>query len=81
MFVGDFHNGRIYHFELNENREALSLSRVGDKIVHNQTEIQDYVFGEGFGGITDLEVNPYDGFIYVLSFNRGAIYRIVPVGQ
>jgi aldose sugar dehydrogenase len=82
MFVGEFHNGSIYHFELNEGRDALSLSgKVGDKIVHNETEIQDYVFGEGFGGITDLEVNPYDGLIYVLSFDRGAIYRIVPVVQ
>ena len=82
MFVGDFHNGSIYHFELNEDRDALSLSgKVGDKIVHNQSEIQDYIFGMDFGGITDLEVNPYDGFIYVLSFDRGAIYRIVPTVQ
>ena len=79
MFVGDFHNGRIYHFELNEDRNALSLSsQIGDKIVYNQSEIQNHIFGAGFGGITDIEVNPYDGFIYVLSFDRGSIYRIIP---
>jgi glucose/arabinose dehydrogenase len=82
MFVGDYHNGSIYHFELNEDRDALSLSgMVEDKIVHNQSEIQAYIFGTDFGGITDLEINPYDGFIYVLSYDRGAIYRIVPTIQ
>jgi aldose sugar dehydrogenase len=79
MFVGAFHSGRIYHFELNEARNALSLSsQIGDKIVYNETEIQNHIFGTGFGGITDIQVNPYDGLIYVLSFDGGTIYRIAP---
>jgi aldose sugar dehydrogenase len=32
-------------------------------------------FGSGFGGITDIETGP-DGFLYVLSFDNGVIYRI-----
>jgi glucose/arabinose dehydrogenase len=81
MFVAEFHNGTIYHFDLNEARDALSISSmIEDKIVYDRGEIQNHVFGEGFGGITDLEVNPYDGFIYVLSFDKGSIYRIVPRG-
>jgi aldose sugar dehydrogenase len=82
MFVGDYHNGIIYHFNLNEERDELSLSsEIDDKVVYDRTEIQDHIFGAGFGGITDIKVNPYDGFIYVLSFDMansiGKLYRIV----
>jgi glucose/arabinose dehydrogenase len=35
------------------------------------------MFGSGFGGITDMEVGP-DGYLYVLSFDRGMLYRISP---
>jgi hypothetical protein len=35
------------------------------------------MFGEGFYGVTDLEVGPHDGYLYVLSFLQGKIYRIV----
>ncbi len=38
----------------------------------------DIIFGDGFGGISDLEVGPYDGYLYVVSLGHGAIYRIVP---
>jgi hypothetical protein len=37
-----------------------------------------HIFGHGFGTITDLQVGP-DGYLYVLSYTSGAIYRIVPV--
>ena len=37
----------------------------------------EVTFGTGFGGITDLETGPADGFLYVLSINDGAIYKIV----
>jgi hypothetical protein len=33
------------------------------------------MFGTGFGSITDLEIGP-DGFLYVLSFNDGILYKI-----
>jgi aldose sugar dehydrogenase len=51
---------------------------LADKIANNATENKDIIFGEGFGGITDLEVGPYDGYLYVVSLGHGAIYRIVP---
>jgi aldose sugar dehydrogenase len=35
------------------------------------------VFGSGFGGISDMDVGP-DGYLYVLSFGNGAIYKISP---
>jgi glucose/arabinose dehydrogenase len=69
MFVGDIINGNLYHFKLNEQRTGLLVG----KVATNQQEI---VFGNGFGGITDLQVGP-DGYLYVLSYS-GTIYRIVP---
>jgi hypothetical protein len=30
------------------------------------------------GAITDLQVSPYDGYLYVVSFSGGKIYRILP---
>ncbi len=78
LFVGDVHNGWIYHFDLNEYRTDLILDGLlADKIANTPEEMQETIFGEGFGGITDLEVGP-DGYLYVVSIGQGAIYRIVP---
>jgi glucose/arabinose dehydrogenase len=77
MFVGDIHNGRIYHFDLNEHRTGLSLAgKIDDKVVNNEREIRSRIFGEDFVGITDIEINQYDGFLYILSY-EGKIYRII----
>jgi glucose/arabinose dehydrogenase len=79
LFVGDVHNGRIYHFDLNEDRTELVLEGpLADKIIDTPSieEFSNIIFGEGFGGITDLEVGP-DGYLYVVSIGQGAIYRIV----
>jgi hypothetical protein len=68
----------IYHFDLNEYRTDLILEGpLADKIANTPEEMQETIFGEGFGGITDLEVGP-DGYLYVVSIGQGAIYRIVP---
>jgi glucose/arabinose dehydrogenase len=80
IFVGDVHNGRIYHFELNEARTGLVLEEpLDDKVADDDGENEDIVFGEGFGSISDLEVGP-DGYLYVVSIGLGGIYRIVPGG-
>jgi hypothetical protein len=42
-------------------------------------ESEDIIFAHGFGTITDLEVGPDDGYLYVVSLVHGAIYRIFPV--
>ena len=71
MFVGDFHNGNIYHFKLSHDRTRLQLDPpLQDKIANNLEETRNVIFGEGFGGITDLEVGP-DGYLYVLSLYQG----------
>jgi aldose sugar dehydrogenase len=71
MFVADFHNGNIYHFKLNKDRTELILpGDLRDKIADDVDELEDVIFGQGFGGITDLEVGP-DGYLYVLSLHQG----------
>jgi plastocyanin len=47
-----------------------------DREVNDPKENQPFVFGQGFGGITDIEVSP-DGFMYVLSYT-GSLFKIVP---
>jgi aldose sugar dehydrogenase len=79
MFVADFHGGNIYHFKLNQNRTGLVLNgTLADKIAHNAQELEDIKFAVGMGAITDLQVSPYDGYLYVVSFSGGKIYRILP---
>jgi aldose sugar dehydrogenase len=76
MFVGDYEFGRIYHFELNTERDALLLNgSLADKIADNDSELQNIIFGEDFGVPTDLDIGP-DGMLYVSSLRDGAIYRI-----
>jgi glucose/arabinose dehydrogenase len=81
LFVADDLNGNIYHFMLNHQRTGLLLppGPLADGIANSNDSLNQIIFGKGFGGITDLEVNPYDGYLYVLAFDQGAIYRIVPV--
>jgi glucose/arabinose dehydrogenase len=79
MFVADFNNGRVYDFNLNSQRSALLLGgALSDGIANMDAETQSVIFGEGFGGISDLKVGMGDGYLYVLSISGGALYRIVP---
>ena len=81
IFVGSIVTGNIYHFDLNEDRTQLVLTGdLEDKIAETrETGEQDIVFGEGFAGISDLEVGP-DGNLYVVSLGQGKIFRIVSSG-
>jgi aldose sugar dehydrogenase len=81
IFVGDFHNGNLYHFKLNKDRTGLALDgALADNIANDDTELSTAIFGNEFGSISDLEVGP-DGYLYIVSIGLGAIYRIVPVGN
>jgi len=67
VFVGDFNNGNIYHFDLNTERTGLLLDgRLADKIANTRDDLQDVIFAHGFGAILDIEVGP-DGYLYILS--------------
>lgn len=80
MFVGDVHNGRLYRFDLNQERTGLVLPEaLADKVIQTPTSpgLEDIIFGQGFAGITDIEVGP-DGYLYVVSIGQGKIFRVVP---
>jgi glucose/arabinose dehydrogenase len=81
MFLGDVNEGKIYHFNLNQNRTQLILDgQVEDKVAGAPDEIPEKMeFGQGFGTITDIELGP-DGYMYILTHDKsdGAVYRIVP---
>jgi len=80
LLVGDVHNGRLWHFDLNENRTGLSLKgELADKIANYYNETAGIVLGEDFGEITDIKVGP-DGYVYVVVYSKqyGEILRIVP---
>jgi glucose/arabinose dehydrogenase len=67
LFVGDFKNGNIYNFKLNQNRKGLSLSGpLKDLIADSPNEYERILFGKGFGNITDIAVGP-DGYLYILT--------------
>ena len=80
IFVGDVHNGRIYHFKLNNERNDLLLPEsLAGKFIQNPVNpgAESIVFGDGFSGVTDLTVGP-DGYLYVVSIGQGKVYRILP---
>jgi aldose sugar dehydrogenase len=78
MLVADVNYHRIYHFELNQNRTALSLQGpLIDKVADTDKELNNVIFATGFGVITDLEIGP-DGYLYFVAFDEGKIFRIVP---
>lgn len=80
IFIGGVHNGHIYHFKLNQDRNDLSLPQgLAQRYISNPLTVgsEDVVFGTGFGGVTDLTVGP-DGYLYVVSISDGKIFRIMP---
>ena len=73
MFVGDFNNGNLYHFKLNQQRTGLVLNGpLEDRVANNTNELEKgkTIFGQGFGGIMDVQVGPDDGYLYILSLNK-----------
>jgi glucose/arabinose dehydrogenase len=93
IFVGDINNGNLYYFKINENRTGIDFVREEnensyndqediqaglqqDLVADNKDELTEVKFGTDFGRITDIETGP-DGFLYILSYEDGKVYRIV----
>ena len=81
MFVGTYLDGNVYHFELSQDRNHLSLPqdiKINSNVLKtwNSTGYKDIIFGTGFGGISNLSISP-DGYLYVVSFEKGKIYKII----
>jgi len=79
VFIGDIRNGNLYFLEMNPMRNGFKLNSPGldDKVVDNTQELDSITLATGFTGITDLKTGP-DGYLYVLSYQDGSIYRIGP---
>ena len=87
MFVGDINNGLLYRFTLNEDRDNIfindtfvgDIDSLDDNEINDPKENQPLIFGQGFGGITDIQVGP-DGYLYVSTYS-GSIYKILPISD
>ena len=81
LFLGSIHTGEMYRFKLSQDRTQLLLPEaLNDGVADTDTEAnsQAIVFGTGFAGISDIEVSPFDGHMYVVSLGQGKIFKIVP---
>jgi aldose sugar dehydrogenase len=71
----------LYFFKLNNDRTGIELDSLqqsaglSDLVVDNNDELSSITIGTGFGNISDIKTSP-DGFLYILSFDDGNIYRI-----
>ncbi len=87
IFVGDVNNGYLYRFTLNDKRDDIkfdntygpTINVIKGNEIRKPSESLPIVFGQGFGGITDIQVGP-DGYLYVLSYT-GGLYRILPTAD
>lgn len=80
LFVGTFNAGKIYRFDLTDDRTQLVLppslqSRI--LLTLNSTGSDEIEFGSGFGGINSITIGP-DGYLYVVGVVNGAVYKISP---
>ena len=76
IFAGDINNGMLYYFVVDDERDGLVLEGGLADMVADGGEVDVVTFGNGFGGVTDVETGP-DGNLFVLSYG-GSIYRISP---
>lgn len=89
IFVGDINNGNLYYLEVNKNRTGIKFGYdidnnqaglLSDLVADDKNEVTAITFATGFGGITDIKSGP-DGFLYILSYGNGILYRIVPASH
>ena len=83
-FVGDYHYGTIYKFQLNSDRTGFVFSdpRVTDLVLEEDNTLvwnitHENIFVSGFKGVSDIKF--HNNAMYVISIIDGKIYRISPV--
>jgi glucose/arabinose dehydrogenase len=87
LVVASCNFGQLFKFRLNEERNGFDFQTdhlkdlVANFITINDTKdfesMQEILFGEGFGCLTDVEFGP-DGNLYLVSLTDNTIYRILP---
>jgi aldose sugar dehydrogenase len=82
MFVGSVEEGQIFHLDLSKDRNDLASQNLTEDKILREDGQEDALFASDFGIVTDIQVGPGDGYLYVVAGDRpsqsGAIYRIVP---
>ncbi len=84
IFIGDINAGDLYFFKIDDNRTGIRIDSstsghtdLTDLIADPQDDLSPALFASGFSGrITDVETG-FDGYVYVLTYSDGHIYRIV----
>lgn len=78
MIVGDFKKGDLYLLSLNEKRDNILIEpkdkNLLDRVIDSKNKAEALIFGKGFS-ISDIKIGQ-DGFLYVLSFSDGILYKI-----
>jgi hypothetical protein len=78
LFDGDFSNGNLYYFKVNQGRTGLKFDEnqtgLSDSVADNSMELSKINFGTGFGSITDVK-SGLDRFLFVLDFDMGSIFQ------
>lgn len=84
IFIGDINAGDLYFFKIDDNRSGvrtdpltLGHTDLSDSVADLQDDLSPVLFARGFSGrITDVETGP-DGYLYILTYSDGRMYRIV----
>ena len=76
LFIGDCNFGHISKLQLNSDRDGFVFDdqNLNDLVLNKEDSIEEILFGEGFGCITDIKFS--NDAMYVTSLSDGIIYKI-----
>jgi len=87
LIVSSCNSGQVFKFKLNEQRTGFSFDtpHLQDLVANYELNdskndfesMNEILFGDGFGCITDIEFGP-DGYLYLISINENSIFRVLP---
>jgi glucose/arabinose dehydrogenase len=78
MLICSTNLGQLMKFDMNANRDGFALTGGNtDGVADNPTEVGLLTWGTGWGATTDCKLGP-DGYLYVVGYQLGKIFRIRP---
>jgi glucose/arabinose dehydrogenase len=76
---GDVNTNQVYLATMKANRLGFSLpAGLTDKVADTSAERDKLKWGANWAGATDIQIGS-DGYVYVVGYSAGKIYRIRPV--
>jgi hypothetical protein len=80
--ISEYHKRRVYSSSIIMD-SSINLLQIEyfTKVDVQEEEIEVHFsdnFGEGFGGITDSELDQTDGYLYIVSIGQWKIFKIIP---